>query len=95
LESIQINYDDSVFEIGTGCGLIALECAKLGAKVICSDINPYAIKIVKENYHVNKSKLKGSIDVRYGDLFTVLNKNEIFDIIIFNPPYLPIDKNES
>jgi release factor glutamine methyltransferase len=94
IESIQIKINDSVFEIGTGCGLIALECARLGAKVICSDINPYAIKLVKQNYNENKYKLKGLIDIRYGDLFTVLNKNEIFDIIIFNPPYLPIDKND-
>jgi release factor glutamine methyltransferase len=94
IESIQIKNEDRVFEIGTGCGLIALECARLGAEVICSDINPYAIKLVKKNYHENKFKLKGLIDVRYGNLFSVLNKNEKFDVIIFNPPYLPTDKND-
>jgi release factor glutamine methyltransferase len=90
IESIKININDKVFEIGTGCGLIALFCANLGSKVICSDINPYSVKLVKQNYEDNKSKLKGSLEVRYGDLFSVLKKNEKFDAIIFNPPYLPI-----
>ena len=62
--------------------------------MICSDINPYAVDLVKENFNVNKSILKGSIDVRLGDLFSVLKKNEKFDVIIFNPPYLPIDKKD-
>lgn len=62
--------------------------------MICSDINPYAVKLVKQNYSENKSVLKGLIDVRYGDLFSVIKKNENFDVIIFNPPYLPIEKND-
>ncbi len=94
IDSIEIKNKDKVFEIGTGCGLIALECARLGADVICSDINPYAIDLVSYNYNKNKSMLKGSLDIRYGDLFSVLKKNEKFDIILFNPPYLPIKKNE-
>jgi len=94
IESIKINNNDKVFEIGTGCGLIALFCTNLGANVICSDINPYSVKLVKQNYEDNKSKLKGSLEVRYGDFFSVLKKNEKFDVIIFNPPYLPIiEKN--
>ena len=46
-ESIKIKSYEKVFEIGTGCGLIALECARLGANVVCSDINPYAIELEK------------------------------------------------
>jgi release factor glutamine methyltransferase len=49
---------------------------------------------VKQNYNENRSKLIGSIDVRFGDLFSVLNKNEKFDVIIFNPPYLPIEDKD-
>jgi len=89
LEAIKVNEGDTVLEIGTGCGIIALECARTGAKVICSDINPNAVKLAKYNYQINKNLLKGTIEIRYGDLFSILNKNEIFDIIIFNPPYLP------
>ena len=89
IEAIKVNKGDAVLEIGTGCGIVALECARIGAEVICTDINPNAIKLVKYNYQINKPLLKGSIEIRYGDLFLILNKFERFDVIIFNPPYLP------
>jgi release factor glutamine methyltransferase len=38
--------------------------------------------------------LDGSINIRLGDLFSVLHNNEKFDVIIFNPPYLPIQKED-
>lgn len=94
LESIQVKKDDKVFEIGTGTGLIALECCRIGADVLCSDINPYAIEITQKNYEINKSKLIGNFEIRSGDLFSVLNSGENFDIIIFNPPYLPTKPSE-
>jgi len=94
LESVQIKKDDKVFEIGTGTGLIALECCRIGSDVLCSDINPYAIEIAKKNFEINKSKLKGKLELRRGDLFSVLHPGETFDIIIFNPPYLPTKPSE-
>jgi release factor glutamine methyltransferase len=81
-------------EIGTGCGIIALECARIGAKVICSDINSLATALVKRNYQRNKSLIKGHIEVRLGDLFKVVKNNEKFDVIIFNPPYLPTKRSD-
>lgn len=89
LDVIEINESDSVFEIGTGTGIIALFCAKQGADVVCSDINPFSIELVKKNYELNKTLLKGELEVRMGDLYSVLGNNEFFDVIIFNPPYLP------
>ena len=89
LESIELNEDDMVLEIGTGCGLIALECAHQGAKVVCTDINPHAIELVKRNYLRNQPMLKGAVEIRCGDLFSILKPDERFDIVLFNPPYLP------
>ena len=94
LESINIKPNDEVLEIGTGSGIIALSCAMKGANVICSDINPYAIEITKQNYNENKHLLKGSFEIRQGNLFSVIKSDEKFDIIIFNPPYLPTKKDE-
>ncbi len=94
LDVIKINNDDSVLEIGTGCGLIALACAVLGANVICTDINPLAIELVKKNYLMNQNILKGNFEVRIGDIFSPILSNESFDVIIFNPPYLPTKKED-
>ncbi len=89
LDTIDIEKNSSIFEIGTGTGIIALSCAQKCASVVCSDINPYAVKLVQKNITQNKNLLRGSIEVRMGNLFNVLSPNEQFDIIIFNPPYLP------
>ncbi|MEA3457223.1 MAG: HemK2/MTQ2 family protein methyltransferase [Candidatus Thermoplasmatota archaeon] len=89
IEAVEVKEGDTVLEIGTGCGIVALECARIGAEVICSDLNPHAVKLAKRNYLINKSSLKCSVEIRQGDLFSVLNKDERFDVIIFNPPYLP------
>ncbi|MDG6228329.1 MAG: methyltransferase [Candidatus Thermoplasmatota archaeon] len=94
IESISINENQTVLEIGAGTGIIALSCAQKGATVICSDINPYAVTLIQRNINENRDKLKGSMEVRQGNLFQILNKDESFDIIIFNPPYLPTRLDE-
>lgn len=89
LEAIKIRKDDRVLELGTGCGLIALSCAQQGAKVVCTDINPHAIALARRNYQINRPLIRGSIEVKNGDMFSVIRSDECFDIMIFNPPYLP------
>lgn len=89
IEAVEVKEGDTVLEIGTGCGIVALECVRIGADVICSDLNPYAVTLAKQNYLINKPSLKGSFEIRQGDLFSVINRDERFDVIIFNPPYLP------
>jgi len=94
LESLQITPRDVVLELGTGCGLLALACVYQGARVVCSDINPYAVQLTRHNIERNRHLLQSPIEVRQGNLFSVLNDNERFTVILFNPPYLPTKKNE-
>ena len=94
IEAITVTKGDYVLEIGTGCGLIALECARLGANVVCTDINPYAVDLSKYNFLMNKHLINGSFEVRDGDLFSVVKQKEVFDVVIFNPPYLPTLKRD-
>ena len=94
LEFLKFSTDQKILEIGTGCGLISLEACRRGANVICTDINLFAVKLTKKNIENNKHILKGTIEVRKGDLFSVIRSDELFDLIIFNPPYLPTTKKE-
>jgi release factor glutamine methyltransferase len=94
IDSIKLSVGDTVFELGSGTGLIALYCSSLGANVVCCDINPVAVELIKKNYLINQNLLRGNFDVRIGSLFSVLNYKDSFDVIIFNPPYLPTIKED-
>ena len=94
LETLHIDSNDTVLELGAGCGLIALDCARRGSHVICTDINPFAVQLTRHNIERNKHLLKGSIEIRQGSLFSVLHKKDRFNVVIFNPPYLPTKKQE-
>jgi release factor glutamine methyltransferase len=94
LESVHTDSNDTVLELGTGCGLIALDCARRGSDVVCTDINPFAVQLTRHNIKRNQSHLRGSVEIRQGNLFSVLHEKELFNVIIFNPPYLPTKKQE-
>ncbi len=76
-----------VLEVGCGSGLLSLLCAKFGADVIASDINPQAVETVIENAKANNI----SLEAIQSDLFEKVKGK--FDFIIFNTPYLP-DEDE-
>ena len=74
-----------VLEIGTGSGIIAMECARRGSKVVAVDIDLDAVRSLN-----NKAKKEGlKIQAFFSNLFE--NVRGKFDTIIFNPPYLPGD----
>ncbi len=79
-----------VLDLGTGSGIQAVAAAqnKLVREVISVDINPDAVKQSQESVTKNKYK---KIQVLVSNLFS--NVEGKFDVIIFNPPYLPQDKD--
>ena len=75
-----------VLDLGTGSGIQAITAKLSGAKkVVAVDINPKAIMLAKQNVKLNKVE----IEFHTSDLFNHVNGN--FDMIIFNPPYLPME----
>jgi release factor glutamine methyltransferase len=78
----------SCLEIGCGTGLISIFLARNGNGVIATDINPFAVECTIRNARDNGV----NIEVRHTDLFKGI-KGE-FDLIIFNPPYLPSKKED-
>ncbi|MEM2878023.1 MAG: class I SAM-dependent methyltransferase [Candidatus Hadarchaeales archaeon] len=85
-ENMEISPGEEVLEIGTGCGFLAIIAAKRGARVVATDINQAAIQCSRENAAMHG--VEKNVDLRLGDLFDPVLE-ERFDLIIFNPPYLP------
>jgi len=83
---------DTLLDIGTGCGILAIIAARKAKKVIATDVNPNAVKCARLNAKINGVVSK--IDACLGDLFQPIQKTERFDVIIFNAPYLPSSPRE-
>lgn len=84
---------DTVLDIGTGCGILAVTASKKASKVVATDVNPHAVECAKQNAKANRVASK--IEVRLGDLFAPVSKAEKFDVILFNAPYLPSKPEET
>lgn len=85
LKVVDVAREVSLLEMGAGTGLIAIHAAKLGAKVTAADINPHAVECTRRNAAKNNVRM----DVVRSDLFEKIHGS--FDIIAFNPPYLPVE----
>jgi len=90
--SLVVNKGDVVLDMGTGCGILAILAAQKAKRVVAVDINPYAVRCARKNAEVNK--LANQVDIREGDLFQPVHKDEKFSLIIFNAPYLPTPPKE-
>ena len=84
-DNLKVKKGESVLEIGTGSGILAILAAKMGGRVTAVDINDEAIECAAGNAERNNV---WGIKFLVGNLFAPV-KDEKFDLIIFNPPYLP------
>ena len=91
-----INRAPTVLDIGTGSGVIPIAIAKLipNAKIISVDISKDAINLAKENAKANS--VDKNIEFKICDLFSdemdkILRENN-FNLIISNPPYIKDDQ---
>lgn len=75
----EVKKANSSLEIGVGSGYLSEYLDAISKKFVGVDINPEAVKETKK-------RVKGM--VLQSDLFSKVPKNR-YDIIIFNPPYLP------
>lgn len=81
-----------VLDIGTGSGCLAVEIAKNPAvqDIVAVDICKNALDTAEKNaiYH----KVKHKIKFVHSDLFSKID--EKFDIIVSNPPYIPLKEKQ-
>lgn len=91
-DNLDVHGGESVLELGTGCGLLAILAAKAGAEVVATDINHSALECARANAVAHG--VADRIDFRFGDLFEPVHDKR-FDFIVFNPPYLPVRPEEA
>ncbi|HEY8909862.1 MAG TPA: 50S ribosomal protein L11 methyltransferase [Desulfosporosinus sp.] len=70
----------TVFDLGTGSGILAIAAAKLGANVDAVDLDSVAIRVAQENVDLNR--MNDRVRVMRGDLGTVLTGQA--DVVIAN-----------
>jgi len=75
-----------VLDLGTGSGMLGLFCAKMGARVTVADIEDSALEKVR----AAARRLNLMIEAVRSDIFSSVPGR--FDVVIFNPPYLPSDE---
>lgn len=79
----QIKGSERILEAGCGSGIIsAIIKNNTGARITGIDINPYAAACTRDN----------GVEAIRGDLLNCIRGK--FDIILFNPPYLPTNESE-
>lgn len=88
LEAMDLT-NKKVLEMGCGSGFLSILMAKNGADVTSVDVNEDAVETTK----LNAEKNAASLAVVNSDMFE--HVRGIYDLIIFNPPYLPVEKGES
>ncbi|MFQ3294194.1 MAG: release factor glutamine methyltransferase [Halobacteriales archaeon] len=76
-----VDGDDLVLDVGTGSGFVAERMTEeTGARVIGCDLNPYACRRASER---GVPVVRGNLTEPFAD--------NAFDVVTFNPPYLPTD----
>jgi release factor glutamine methyltransferase len=89
IELIKKHNLKNVLDIGTGSGCIACTIAKrTNTTVLGVDISNDALRVALDN--VTKLGINNKAVFRKSDLFESVRDDEKFDLIVSNPPYIPI-----
>ena len=83
---IMTKKNKKVLEIGTGSGILSLVMAQRDNQVLAVDISERAVKLAKINAILNG--MSDRVEVIHSDLFESVNDK--FDLVVSNPPFLPI-----
>ena len=88
IEKALITNSKKILDIGTGSGCIACSIAKaIDGFILGVDISNEALNVAFQNS--KRLFLDKRVEFRQSDLFSKIEPNEKFDIIVSNPPYIP------
>jgi release factor glutamine methyltransferase len=91
-QNLYVKAEERVLDIGTGSGILAVLAAQKAEFVVAVDINPFAVSCAQKNAQLNH--VQNKIRFLQSDLFSALSPNIVFDLVLFNAPYLPSEPNE-
>lgn len=86
-ENIIFDKDSTVLDLCSGTGIQGLLASKSAKKVISVEINEKAAQVAMFNSKLNK--VNNIMNIRIGDLYSIV-KDEKFDYIYANPPFIPM-----
>ena len=89
-DNLEIQEGQSVLEIGTGSGIVAMYASRLTDRITVTDINFDACELARRNFEDNGIE---GIEILFGNLFEPV-ENRKFDVILFNTPYLPTEDDD-
>ena len=90
-ENIVFKKGSTALDLCSGTGIQGMLAAKSAKKVVSVEINTKAAPVTQFNIMLNG--LEDIIELRVGDLYSVL-KDEKFDYIYANPPFIPMLEDE-
>jgi methylase of polypeptide subunit release factors len=92
LDSIDFRAGERVLDAFSGSGAFGIVAALHGAHVVTIDLSPRAVACAADN--ARRNGVRDRMDVRRGDLtapagINGLSDDDVFDLVIANPPLLP------
>jgi release factor glutamine methyltransferase len=91
LDSLELQEEDEVLEIGCGSGVITVDCLEQARRVVSVDLSAAAVRNTAENIKRNGLEQVGA--VVQANLLAAISEAVRFSVIVFNPPYLARDEN--
>ncbi|MDW8034263.1 MAG: methyltransferase [Nitrososphaerota archaeon] len=91
LDAIKNIKAKKALEIGCGCGIISIILSRSCKEVFAIDINKHAcVNMIK---NIKNNNLNNNIHILNSDITAALRKDLRFDLIVSNPPYIPVEKS--
>jgi release factor glutamine methyltransferase len=88
IKSLNKGYECGL-DVGCGCGILSMLLTRVCKHVVAIDISGNATR--NTWYNVKLNSIQNKISIVRGNLVDPF-KPSTFDLIVFNPPYLPADK---
>ena len=89
MQNVRASRGQRFLDLGCGTGVVGIHAALQGARVVCADLNPEAVRLARSNARLNHVE----IDAVQANLSSSFQLSR-FDVVAFNPPYLPTTPRE-